>query len=62
MRYDQWLRQACARLTPGDSPRRDAEILLEHVTGKGRSFLLAFGETRLTAAQLTQLTSLLARR
>ncbi|BEH98668.1 peptide chain release factor N(5)-glutamine methyltransferase [Edwardsiella ictaluri] len=62
MRYDQWLRQACARLTPGDSPRRDAEILLEHVTGRGRSFLLAFGETLLTAAQLAQLTSLLARR
>ncbi|WP_035597958.1 HemK/PrmC family methyltransferase, partial [Edwardsiella tarda] len=62
MRYDDWLRQAIARLTPGDSPRRDAEILLEHVSGKGRSFILAFGETRLTAAQLERLAALLARR
>ncbi|MGY0159422.1 peptide chain release factor N(5)-glutamine methyltransferase [Edwardsiella tarda] len=62
MRYDDWLRQAIARLTPGDSPRRDAEILLEHVSGKGRSFILAFGETRLTAVQLERLAALLARR
>lgn len=62
MRYDDWLRQACARLTPGDSPRRDAEILLQHVSGKGRSFILAFGETQLTTAQLAQLEPLLVRR
>ncbi|QPR29772.1 peptide chain release factor N(5)-glutamine methyltransferase [Edwardsiella hoshinae] len=62
MRYDDWLRQAIARLTPGDSPRRDAEILLEHVSGKGRSFILAFGETLLTTTQLERLAALLARR
>ncbi len=45
-----------------ESPKRDAEILLEHVTGKARTYLLAFGETELTAEQEQQLDALLARR
>ena len=36
--------------------------MLEHVTGKARTYLLAFGETPLTAEQQAQLATLLARR
>lgn len=57
-----WLKQATATLCGGDSPKRDAEILLGFVTGKSRSWLIAFDDTVLTEAQRTQLDSLLARR
>jgi len=57
-----WLKQAVATLCGGDSPKRDVEILLGFVTGKSRSWLIAFDETVLTDAQLLQLDSLLARR
>ena len=57
-----WLKQAVATLCGGDSPKRDAEILLGFVTGKSRSWLIAFDETALSDAQLAQLDSLLARR
>lgn len=57
-----WLKQAVATLCGGDSPKRDAEILLSFVTGKSRSWLIAFDETLLSDAQLTQLNVLLARR
>ena len=57
-----WLKQATATLCGGDSPKRDAEILLSFVTGKSRSWLIAFDETVLTEAQREQLDSLLARR
>ncbi|MDF2915537.1 MAG: protein-(glutamine-N5) methyltransferase, release factor-specific, partial [Pantoea agglomerans] len=57
-----WLKQAIATLCGGDSPKRDAEILLGFVTGKSRSWLIAFDETVLSDEQLTQLDSLLARR
>lgn len=62
MNYQRWLAQAVTRLGDGDSPKRDAEILLACVTGKARTFLLAFGETLLTDAQLQTLEALLARR
>jgi len=62
MDFQHWLQQAISELAGGESPRRDAEILLEHVTGKARTFILAFGETKLTADQLAQLDELLARR
>ncbi len=62
MDFQHWLQQAISTLAGGESPRRDAEILLEHVTGKARTFLLAFGETELTADQQAQLEVLLARR
>ncbi|MFS9379376.1 peptide chain release factor N(5)-glutamine methyltransferase [Citrobacter sp. ANG330] len=62
MDFQHWLREAISQLAGSESPRRDAEILLEFVTGKGRTYLLAFGETLLTDAQLAQLTTLLARR
>ncbi|MBA8063990.1 peptide chain release factor N(5)-glutamine methyltransferase [Citrobacter freundii] len=62
MDYQHWLREAIAQLQDSESPRRDAEILLETVTGKGRTFILAFGETVLTVAQQEQLNALVARR
>ncbi|PLR37386.1 peptide chain release factor N(5)-glutamine methyltransferase [Chimaeribacter californicus] len=62
MDFRSWLADAAARLTQSDSARRDAEILLGHVTGRARTFILAFGETPLSADQLARLEALLARR
>lgn len=62
MDFKHWLQQAIAQLHESESPRRDAEILLGFVTGKARTFILAFGETELTAQQQQQLDVLLARR
>ncbi|RJT27075.1 peptide chain release factor N(5)-glutamine methyltransferase [Buttiauxella izardii] len=62
MDFKHWLQQAIAQLQESESPRRDAEILLGFVTGKARTFILAFGETELTAEQQQQLEVLLARR
>ncbi len=62
MDYQSWVRLATARLVNSDSPRRDAEILLGLVTGRSRTYLLAFGETRLTETQQDELERLLARR
>lgn len=62
MDFQQWLGSAITRLNASESPRRDAEILLELVTGKTRTFILAFAETTLTDAQALQLETLLARR
>lgn len=62
MDFQAWLRAAVSELSTSESPRRDAEILLENVTGKARTFILAFGETQLTPGQEQQLATLLARR
>lgn len=62
MEYQQWLREAVSQLQASESPRRDAEILLGFVTGKARTFILAFGETPLSGEQQAQLAGLLARR
>lgn len=62
MEYQQWLREAVSQLQASESPRRDAEILLGFVTGKARTFILAFGETPLSVEQQAQLAALLARR
>ncbi len=62
MDFQRWLQQGITRLHASESPRRDAEILLEFVTGKARTFILAFGETELTAQQLQLSEELLARR
>ncbi|EOV9624719.1 peptide chain release factor N(5)-glutamine methyltransferase [Cronobacter sakazakii] len=62
MDYQQWLKQAIDRLTASESPRRDAEILLAFVTGRTRTFILAFGETALTDDEHARLDALLARR
>ncbi|MEO3988401.1 peptide chain release factor N(5)-glutamine methyltransferase [Pseudocitrobacter cyperus] len=62
MTYQQWLKQAVTRLRGSESPRRDAEILLGHITGRTRTFILAFDETVLTQDELAPLDGLLARR
>ncbi|MEA9391049.1 peptide chain release factor N(5)-glutamine methyltransferase [Acerihabitans sp. TG2] len=62
MEIRQWLDAAVSRLVDSESPRRDAEILLGHVIGKPRTWLLAFGETELTLDQGERLTALLQRR
>ncbi|KLG14337.1 SAM-dependent methyltransferase [Enterobacter cloacae subsp. cloacae] len=62
MDFQSWLRQATGALSDSESPKRDAEILLGYVTGKARTYLLAFGETELTVEQEAQLAALLARR
>ncbi|WP_336778216.1 peptide chain release factor N(5)-glutamine methyltransferase [Pantoea sp. USHLN256] len=58
----RWLQQAVVTLCGGDSPKRDAEILLGFVTGKTRSWLVAFDDAELDAAQQQLLNTLLARR
>ncbi len=58
----QWLAVAGSRLGGSESPKRDAEILLGHVIDKPRTWLLAFGESALTAAQRARLDELLERR
>lgn len=35
MDFQHWLHEAISQLQESESPRRDAEILLEFVTGKG---------------------------
>lgn len=62
MTFADWLLQAVSKLAQSESPRRDAEILLGMVTGKSRTFIIAFSETVLTAPQLSALASLLDRR
>lgn len=62
MDYQSWLKAATARLTESDSARRDAEILLGFVTGRARTYLLAFGERCLTPQEIARLEILLTRR
>ncbi|MGL4270191.1 MAG: peptide chain release factor N(5)-glutamine methyltransferase [Plesiomonas sp.] len=64
MRTDEWLQETTERLqcAGSESARRDAEILFGHVTGKSRSFLLAFPEHVLSAPQCQQLDVLVRRR
>lgn len=62
MDYQHWLRQAVNQLAASESPRRDAEILLGFVTGRARTYILAFSETELLPAEQAQLEALLARR
>lgn len=62
MDFQTWLNHAVEQLKTSESPKRDAQILLGFVTGKSRTFILAFAETVLTAVQHCQLETLLARR
>jgi release factor glutamine methyltransferase len=62
MDYQQWLSLAAARFSQSDSPKRDAEILLSFVTRRARTYLLAFGDTALSAEQLAVLEPLATRR
>lgn len=62
MNYQHWLTYAANNLCHSDSAKRDAEILLQYITGHTRTFLIAFGETELNIKQQQQLEHLLARR
>lgn len=62
MNYQYWLSMAASRFVNSDSPKPDAEILLSFVTGRARTFLLAFSETELTGEQLVKLAPLVERR
>ncbi|EMN4128884.1 MULTISPECIES: peptide chain release factor N(5)-glutamine methyltransferase [Providencia] len=62
MQYGEWVNQAVARLSSSDSAKRDAEILLQHITGQSRSFIFAFAETTLTPEEYQALEALLSRR
>lgn len=62
MTLQTWLQQTIARLCESDSPRRDVKILLGHVTGQARTWVLAFDETTSSADEATTLEVLLQRR
>ncbi|VAY02270.1 Release factor glutamine methyltransferase [Arsenophonus endosymbiont of Aleurodicus dispersus] len=62
MNYQHWLAYAANKLCHSDSAKRDAEILLQYITVKTRTFLIAFNETELTTKQQQQLEYLLDRR
>ncbi|AOM39836.1 peptide chain release factor N(5)-glutamine methyltransferase [Xenorhabdus hominickii] len=62
MNYQRWLQFAAKQLSESDSPKRDAEILLGHVTGRSRTYLIAFNETRISEEESHRLEGLLARR
>lgn len=62
MEIRQWLKGAITELAGSESPKRDAEILLGFVTGRSRSWLIAFDETALTQSEQDRLAALLARR
>ena len=56
------LRTATQCLHSSDTPALDAQLLLAHVTGKGRAWLLAHGDAALTRAQAPRFAALVARR
>ena len=58
------LRDAIGRLrpTPTPTPRLDAELLVGHVTGRERAWVLAHPEKELSGAELAALEAALARR
>lgn len=53
---------AASRLPDSDTPTLDIELLLAHVLGKSRSYLLTWPERELTADQLVAFDALLQRR
>ncbi|WP_084589849.1 peptide chain release factor N(5)-glutamine methyltransferase [Chelonobacter oris] len=62
MTYQQWLNQAADRLNRHESAKREAQLLLQHITGSSRASIMAFSERELHNDQLQQLTALLQRR
>ncbi|EKT62488.1 peptide chain release factor N(5)-glutamine methyltransferase [Providencia burhodogranariea] len=62
MQYGEWVNLAIARLSTSDSAKRDAEILLQHITGQSRTFIFAFAETKLKVPEISALELLLQRR
>ncbi len=65
MNYRQWLADATQRLSqanPNENAKIDALVLLQHVTGRSRTQILAFEETQIDEKMSADLTALLARR
>ncbi|MGP1947622.1 MAG: peptide chain release factor N(5)-glutamine methyltransferase [Arsenophonus sp. NC-PG7-MAG3] len=62
MNYQHWLAYAANKLCYSNSAKYDAEILLQYITGKTRTFFIIFGKTELTVKQQQQLEHLLTRR
>lgn len=62
MNYLEWLVQAAHELAGGESPKRDAEILLCFITQKSRTFVIAFGEVELSLEEIRLLDLCLNRR
>lgn len=68
MNYADWLAFAETQLAGNKktdlfiNPKVDANLLLQFVTGRSRSSILAFSETVLSAQELSQLNELLQRR
>ncbi|NOX63584.1 MAG: peptide chain release factor N(5)-glutamine methyltransferase [Chloroflexi bacterium] len=61
---ERMIRKAAVRLRDAgvDSPRLDAELLMAHVLGRDRAYLLAHPEEPLSPEQLARFEELLARR
>lgn len=53
---------AQAQLPDSDTPRLDAELLLAHVLGKSRSYLLTWPERQIAEPEVARFQALLARR
>ncbi|MFP3014077.1 MAG: peptide chain release factor N(5)-glutamine methyltransferase [Arsenophonus sp.] len=62
MNYKHWLVYAVNKLSYKKGSKRDAEILLQYVTGNTRTFIMALDETELTSNQQKKLEHLLNRR
>lgn len=52
----------CSRTLPGDSPRRDGEILLGHCLGKSRAWLYTWPDRKVEPALAERYRKLLSRR
>ncbi|MGP1956187.1 MAG: peptide chain release factor N(5)-glutamine methyltransferase [Arsenophonus sp. NC-PE1-MAG3] len=62
MNYQHWLAYAANKLYHSNSAKCDAEVLLQYITEKTRTFFIVFGKTKLTVKQQQQLEHLLTRR
>lgn len=64
MQVEQWLQQAKLALekSGSESSRLDAELLLGHILGKGRTWLYTYNDSVLNVTQLDQANALLAQR
>ena len=65
MNYKEWLAQAIADLAqknPTENSKIDVLVLLQHVTGKSRTQILAFDDTEIDEKVRLKLTALLDRR
>lgn len=61
MNFSEWLNGAVARLSFSDTPALDAAVLLAHVVGKPRSYVMAHPELELAGIQQQNLDDALAR-